>query len=368
MKYCIKQTMKVVLLVLLMLPTMTLHAQGPIKVDPPPGQYADVADDYAAIENAVIVEGNAVLDQLLNGEFDAVHERATAEMQPYLTPDQLQSLMESLNDVAPIGEQLDYRVIIMAATPAFVATYAWNDGELIIAVIFNIAAEISGMQIHPIEALPEDPAAGYESGVTFRLPFDGLWYTAWGGLDVLHNYHVDYPPQRHAYDFVVWRDGATCGGDCLANTDYYAYGQPVLAPAAGEVIAVANDLPESLPQVETDEANPLGNHVVIRVAADEYLFIAHMQPNSITVEVGDTVIAGQPIGLTGNSGNTSEPHIHIHLQDTPELFVMDDAGEIVGFADARGLPLRFTDYRANGVAVEIGVPLGGQFVVTGTPD
>jgi murein DD-endopeptidase MepM/ murein hydrolase activator NlpD len=128
------------------------------------------------------------------------------------------------------------------------------------------------------------------------------------------------------------------------------------------VISVVDGLDEVQPQVEMDPEHPAGNHVVIQVAENEYLFIAHMQPGSIQVKAGDHVTAGQVIGLTGNSGNTSEPHIHIHLQDTPELVVTDDSGQITGLSDAQGLPLTFSNYLANGEPAELGEPLGGQFV------
>jgi murein DD-endopeptidase MepM/ murein hydrolase activator NlpD len=82
--------------------------------------------------------------------------------------------------------------------------------------------------------------------------------------------------------------------------------------------------------------------------------------------VGDTVQTGQMIGLVGNSGNTSEPHIHIHLQSTPELFKIDDSGQIVALSDALGLPIYFSNYLANGELIEAGEPLGGQFVQNGS--
>ncbi len=82
--------------------------------------------------------------------------------------------------------------------------------------------------------------------------------------------------------------------------------------------------------------------------------IAHMQPGSLSVTAGDVVEAGQQIGLVGNSGNTSGPHIHIHLQDGPDLFA------------STGLPLAFSNYAANGVPTERGEPVGGQFVATMT--
>jgi hypothetical protein len=89
--------------------------------------------------------------------------------------------------------------------------------------------------------------------------------------------------------------------------------------------------------------------VILEVAPDEFLFIAHLRPSSIAVAPGDTLTLGQIVGVVGNSGNTSEPHVHLHLQDTPA----SDAGE--------GIPFLFSDYVAvaTGEHMERGMPQGG---------
>ncbi len=257
-----------------------------------------------------------------------------------VTVEQLETGYQQVTAAAPLGEMINSRVIGANGQRVYLAEYVWGDNEITLTVAFNVAGEVSGLNFAPVTPLLGDPRADYQSDVTFRLPFDGLWYTFWGGDDALHNYHVAAAPQRHAYDFVVWKDGSTFSGDGIALEDYYCYGQPVLAPAAGDVVTVVDDLPEVKPQVEMDSEHPAGNHVVIQVAEGEYLFVAHMQPGSIQVRVGETVSAGQVIGLAGNSGNTSEPHIHVHLQDTPDMFTTDESGAITGLSDAQGLPLR----------------------------
>jgi serine/threonine protein kinase len=90
-----------------------------------------------------------------------------------------------------------------------------------------------------------------------------------------------------------------------------------------------------------------GNQIVIEVAPREFLFLCHLQPGSITVQPGDRVATGQVLGRIGNSGNTSEPHLHIHLQDSPT----DDEGD--------GIPLYFHQYRLDGKIIERGMPTGG---------
>ncbi len=92
----------------------------------------------------------------------------------------------------------------------------------------------------------------------------------------------------------------------------------------------------------------LGNHVGIEVAPGEFLFVGHLQPGTVTVAVGDRVAAGQLLGRVGNSGNSSEPHVHLHLQDTPRSWF----GE--------GIPFHFHGYRHAGRLVERGMPEGGR--------
>jgi murein DD-endopeptidase MepM/ murein hydrolase activator NlpD len=101
-----------------------------------------------------------------------------------------------------------------------------------------------------------------------------------------------------------------------AVADFYAWGAPILAPADGEVVAVVNDLPDN-PIGVKDTTNPAGNQIVLRIAANRYVFLAHAQRGSITVEPGASVQRGMPIAACGNSGNSDFPHIHLHIQDAP---------------------------------------------------
>ena len=75
----------------------------------------------------------------------------------------------------------------------------------------------------------------------------------------------------------------------------------------------------------------LGNHVVLEIGPQTYVAVAHLRRGSVRVEVGDRVRAGEVIGACGNSGNTSEPHVHVQVMDRP----------LIGFA--AGLPMTFTD-------------------------
>lgn len=240
-----------------------------------------------------------------------------------------------------------------AGSSTYTADRAWGADTLRLSV--NVASDgtILGLTAVPVQPLPPDPLAGYTSPVTYRLPFDGTWWVLWGGDTELLNYHAATASQRHAYDIMVWRDGATHEGDGTRNEDYWVWSQLVLVPAAGEIVAVVDGQADNPPgQVGGVEVHPAGNHVVIQTAPDEYVFLAHFQSDTIQVAPGDTVAAGDLLGLAGNSGNSSEPHLHIHIQTGADLFD----------PTAQGVPLVFDDYLADGQPVAAGVPRQGQFI------
>jgi len=190
---------------------------------------------------------------------------------------------------------------------------------------------------------------GQPSTVPFRLPLDGPVTVAWGGPTFRTNYHVASPPERWAYDLLVTSDGRSHRGAAATAVDYLSYGRDVRAPADGRIVALHDGDPDALPG-RPDRGRRAGNHVVIEVGPAEYLFIAHLRAHSLRVAVGDIVLQDQVVGQVGNSGNSSEPHVHLHLQDTPTL----ESGE--------GIPLTFVDYRLVGTTsiVPRGFPLGGQ--------
>ncbi|MDL5158320.1 M23 family metallopeptidase [Actinomycetospora termitidis] len=113
---------------------------------------------------------------------------------------------------------------------------------------------------------------------------------------------------------------ATFRGDPTRNEDYLTFDQPVLAVGDATVVAVVGDLPEAPPhQFLTLPVNDLGgNRVVLDLGNGVYAFYAHLRTGSPEVRVGDRVRRGQEIARTGNSGNTSESHLHFGLMDSPQ--------------------------------------------------
>ncbi len=168
---------------------------------------------------------------------------------------------------------------------------------------------------------------------TVRLPADVPLQVIWGGDSLEKNYHAATPDQRWAYDFLV----APYFSDSPNLEDYGCYGVLVVAPASGYVVSARDGEPDATPGVLSNNmVAPTGNHVMIRMETGTYLVIAHLKNGSVTVQTGETVIEGQVIGQCGNSGNTSEPHIHIHHQrQDPTVYPLN-------FAE--GLPLYFRDH------------------------
>jgi Peptidase family M23 len=187
---------------------------------------------------------------------------------------------------------------------------------------------------------------------TVRLPAEVPLKVAWGGDNMKVNQHVIVPDQRWAYDFLI--EPYLTGSSVL--TDYGCYGVPVVAPASGLVSTAHDGEPDMAPgKTSNNYKAPSGNHVVIRLdETGTYLEIAHLQQGSVTVTTGQRVEEGQLIGQCGNSGNTSEPHIHIHHQrQDPSVYP-------INFAE--GLPLYFKDLDGPPM------PEGGFQIVNGTPE
>jgi murein DD-endopeptidase MepM/ murein hydrolase activator NlpD len=127
------------------------------------------------------------------------------------------------------------------------------------------------------------------------------------------NYHHVTSTQRDALDILQARNDRTHQPGSKALTSYYVYGKPVFAPADGTVTFIQDGRPDQ--QIGSRDSHfQSGNNIVIDIGGGRYLEMAHLSPGSIQVKVGDHVTVGQQIAKVGNSGNTSEPHLHIQAQ------------------------------------------------------
>lgn len=167
------------------------------------------------------------------------------------------------------------------------------------------------------------PTAGVMS-VAFPLE-PGRYLVVNGGSNISTNAHLEtldtgipryraWRGQSYGVDLVELDGfGLRARGIQPANPRAYRiYGARVLAPCAGQVVIAVDGLPDmQVPEVDRDHL--AGNHVLLRCAEADVL-LGHLQPGSVQVNAGANVTEGDWLGSVGNSGNTGEPHLHIHAQ------------------------------------------------------
>jgi hypothetical protein len=156
-----------------------------------------------------------------------------------------------------------------------------------------------------------------DKGIALEFPLEGgIYYTAHGGVFAFTNRHHTSDSQRFALDLVAL--GST-GGRAIGiypNTlgSYRIYARSILSPCQGTVTAVVDGLPDAHPG-DMDKQNPAGNHIVIRYEdSDIYIGLAHLMSGSVLVRPAESVRAGQLLARVGNSGYSSEPHLHLHAK------------------------------------------------------
>jgi hypothetical protein len=156
-----------------------------------------------------------------------------------------------------------------------------------------------------------------KEAVSIASPSSQRLYVFQGGNTLLVNQHWKYPAQRYALDLTgLDASGRRARGFFPKDlTAYFCFGMPLLSPLAGTVVHVENDQSD-LAVGCMDKDHPFGNCVIIQPAIrpDIRIMLAHLMQHSITVQPGSVVQPGETIARIGNSGNTSEPHLHIHAQ------------------------------------------------------
>lgn len=140
----------------------------------------------------------------------------------------------------------------------------------------------------------------------------GPYYVAHGGgATLLNNHHTN---RTQAYALDIAELSAFGHDDAFSDNlhDYEIYGDNLYSPCSGTVFQAVGNLEDLIPP-ETDRENLAGNHVVIDCEHEDIrVVLAHMQEDSVTVAEGASVDEGAVVGKAGNSGNTSQPHLHIH--------------------------------------------------------
>ncbi|MBS4538301.1 M23 family metallopeptidase [Clostridium sp. D2Q-11] len=178
----------------------------------------------------------------------------------------------------------------------------------------------------------------YKSEIEYTLPFEGKWVVVNGCYtkDFSHSWNI--PTQRYAYDFIILdEEGKSYRNEFNQCESYYCYDKNILAPADGIVVEISNEAKDSLifknGKFFSKSSHIAGNYIVIKHSEKEYSTFAHLKKDSITVKVGDSISRGDIIAKCGNTGNSTEPHLHFQLQ----------TGQ--SFYNSAGLPIKFNNIK-----------------------
>lgn len=219
---------------------------------------------------------------------------------------------------------------------------------------------------------PTDP-------VVLALPFRGTWRVRNSPARRVPSHGTHLFATTYAIDFIAVRGGRTAttrDWRSLLFTEpaerFFALGQPILAPAAGTVVSAHDGevdhvarrsqlalVPYALTQAALTQAARArggagalaGNHLVLALDGGAHVVLAHLLAGSTRVRAGEPVVAGQELAACGNSGNSTQPHLHLQVMDSADPHT------------THGLPVAFRDYR------QWRRPGGPPVVVTrGVPD
>lgn len=295
----------------------------------------DATEQVAEVEpepDPIIEQGRAAMQAFYADEAESLHGRFSEEMSSALSLEMWKVVVtRTKGDLGAEVEVVEESSSTLLDNQMYFRTVKFEKvpDPLVVTWAFRSDGTISGFNIKQHREPAPSTRLDYETKTELRLPFEDEWTVIWGGRTLHQNYHAGDATQRFALDIVVTGpDNRSYSGDRTKNESYLAFGKKVLAPGAGKVIAVENGVEDNKPG-EMNPAQLAGNHVFIDHGNGEFSFLAHFKKGSVTVKNGDTVKKGQLLGLCGNSGNSSEPHIHYHLQSTGEAL----KGE--------GLPIQF---------------------------
>jgi hypothetical protein len=230
-----------------------------------------------------------------------------------------------------------YRISEFEKSPSITTRFVWKGNEL------------HGMTVKPTAKPAKTDYLNYTTKTPLILPFNGTWYVAWGGREHHLNKHVIAPDQRFAYDFIYAEGGKLSVDNPTKVEDYFGFGKPVFSPASGTVILAIDSVEDNRLGIINSKSAP-GNYVVIDHGNNEYSLLAHFRRGTVAVKKGSIIKAGDLLGECGNSGQSTLPHLHYHLQTGKDY----EKGE--------GLPAFFHNYKSNGKKVQMGEPVRGQYI------
>src|SRR5215213_360658 len=229
-----------------------------------------------------------------------------------LVPAQVGSLFS-----LPLPELIPYQPLLIALgvgalVMAALALVPGRRVQVATNVLVAIGTVFLAIHLVRIYTPPADPVA-------IDSPLAGEWETVAGGRSTLLSHHYSTPFVRDALDFVqLDEEGRGYQGDPKRAESWYGFGEPVLAPADGTVVSVSDVHPDE-PIGDLGQTPPYGNHIVLEISSGRYAVLGHLKQGSARVSEGDRVRLGQQIAAVGDTGRSLWPHLHIHVQEGPNL-------------------------------------------------
>jgi murein DD-endopeptidase MepM/ murein hydrolase activator NlpD len=222
--------------------------------------------------------------------------------------------------------------------------------------------------------MPPDTVPDRTGPVLLDLPFRGRWQARNSPARRVPSHGTHRFGVTYAIDFVAvdgqgrsaprsWRSVLSVEPPEI----FSGFGMPILTPVAGTVVlthdgeadhVARRSAPAQIPyafgqvaRVRAGAAAIAGNHVVLGLGpAGPYVLLAHLRRGTVRVTPGDELELGAPVGECGNSGNSTEPHVHLQATDS------------VAWETAVGLPIAF---RRPSAAGGHWVPAEGEIVDAG---
>lgn len=257
---------------------------------------------------AITVRGDGDLLATIPAEEAARSLQLLGERSPTAVLEQAQAgvlfVALALGDDQPVPARLEHEMALDAKSVPGGPDVVQRAGDV----------EVDRTRVVPVLSPPLEPGAGY-------LPADGCCTAVRhirAGLPV--DGKLTYA-QRFAIDWEqIDAERRFVNGDPADPASYTIYGKQVLAVADGRVVEAVDGLPDQVPgalPAGLTLAQADGNSIVQHIGGGAFALYAHLQPGSLRVKSGQMLRRGDVIGLVGNSGNSSAPHLHFHVMDGP---------------------------------------------------
>ena len=313
---------------------------------------------YPVMSNQAKLRGQQVFELFNNGQITALWASfAEGIKKSYGSEEKFTARTKGLREQLGTEKKVvDETLVPLLLVPGTLYSRLSDFDKARVQVITNVAVnergQIEAFQVGPLQVPPQGRFGGYKDVTKLKLPFGGEWLVDQGGRSLFQNTNFASEDQRFAVDFVLLKNGRPFSGTGGDNSDYYCFGQPLLAPADGQVVEVEDGFQDNPPGRPVNDSR-YGNMILISHGNSEFSLLSHVKQNSIHLRKGDKVKQGEVVAECGNSGPTPAPHVHYQLQNSAGLPLPDS------------LPAQFVDYMADGKLVAFGEPKRGQAVSNG---